>query len=399
MAFLYRYGVHDHSELYPIIPLVLEKLGQTCDVLYIGPNGHKVTDAYRFPGVRHMCVPFRVTRAKSRDKILKAILWYLHLPFLALYCRFWRADVIWIEESSLPTQGRVVQVFSGRPVVLTVTDFFLTIYGEARPLLRLLEKIVMPIDKKSWRKARGIFTRTDTVGQYVIDEGADARNVVTTRDAVLPDLYKPVDASRLREQLGFAPDDVVLVHHGILHPNKRIPMIVEWMAGPMSKDPRLKLLVVGGGPDLGRVKDTVQRCCMEKQVVLTGWLKHLREVNEHLSVGDIGLVMRTGHPTDHFHMTGALIHGMMCELPVLSVRLDGIREVVREGEEGYFFDPRVPDEFCAKLEKLAADRDLRETMGRKGREKALVEFDPVRIADKTVEALRRFALTVDGSET
>ncbi|MBN1270388.1 MAG: glycosyltransferase [Kiritimatiellae bacterium] len=391
IAFLYRYGVHDHAELYPIIPLLLKKLGESHDVLYVGPNRHLCAERYRYPGVRYMFVPFRVNRSRSRDKVFKALLWYFYLPFLSLYCRFWRADLIWIEESSLPAQGRLVQIFSGRSVALTVTDFFLDIYGEDYPVLRVLARALDPVDRKSWRRARGIFTRTDTLGRYVVSQGADAANVVTTRDAVLPDLFAPVEASALRAQLGFKPEDVVLVHHGILHPNKAIPLAVEWMAPLMREDPRLKLLLVGGGPDYAKVEALVREKGLGPQVVMTGWLAGHDAVNRHLNAADVGLVMRAGRATDHFHVTGALIHCMMCELPVLAVRLDGIREVVTEGEEGFFFEPGSRDEFVEKLSRLKADRALRKEMGRKGRAKALVEFDPQRITEKTVEALARFA--------
>ena len=149
IALIYRYGVHDHEELYPIIPKVLKQLGALCDVVYVGPNRQKGEGQYQFPGVRYLFVPFRVNRARTMDKVIKALLWYAWLPWLALYLRwFWRADLIWIDESSLPAQAWLVQWFSGRPVAVTVADFFLNIYSEhfvgLRPWVSLFNAIDLP---------------------------------------------------------------------------------------------------------------------------------------------------------------------------------------------------------------------------------------------------------------
>ena len=392
MALIYRYGVHDHKELYPIIPQVLKLLGEQCDVLYAGPNRWRVGPEYQFPGVHYLFVPFRVNRARSLDKVLKALLWYLWVPFLGLYFRwFWRADAIWIDESSLPAQSWLLQLFSGRPVVATVTDFFLDIYGEKFSLLRPLIRMFNTLDLRSWRRAAGLFTRTDSLRQWLIAKGASPDRAVTTHDAVRPDLFIPGEAPELRRRLGFEPEDVVVCHHGILHPNKGIPRAIQWMVPTLKTDPHLKLLIVGGGPDYGIVQRLVRSHQLEKQVILTGWLPSHADVNAHLNASDIGLVMRVGQTMDHYHVTGALVHSMMSGLPVLACRLAGIQEIVEEGREGFLFDPQSPDEFLAKLARLRASRDLRHEMGCRGRNTALVQFDPDTIARQTVDALIRFA--------
>ena len=94
VAFLFRYGIKDHVELFGSMSEIIEMLGRDYEVLYVAPNGHKIPDEYRYPGVQYFRVPFKVNRASSSDKLLKTILWYLYLPFLSLYLRFWRADLI-----------------------------------------------------------------------------------------------------------------------------------------------------------------------------------------------------------------------------------------------------------------------------------------------------------------
>lgn len=392
IALIYRYGVHDHQELYPIVPEVLKQLGAQCDVVYAGPNRRLVGTQYQFPGVRYLFVPFRVTRARTLDKVIKALLWYAWLPWLSLYFRWlWRADLIWIDESSLPVQARLVQWFSGRPVAVTVADFFLNIYSEHFAGFRPWVSLFNAIDLRSWGRAAGLFTRTDSLRRRLIASGVSPNRVITARDAVRSDLFTPGEAPEVRRQLGLTAEDVVLCHHGILHPNKGIPLVVQWMIPAMQADSHLKLLIVGGGPDYGIVQRLARSHQLERQIILTGWLPSHADVNAHLNASDIGLVMRVGRTMDHYHVTGALVHSMMSGLPVLACRLAGIQEIVEEGREGLLFDPQSPDEFLSKLARLCANRNLRCEMGCRGRNTALVQFDPNKIARQTVAALMQFA--------
>lgn len=386
VALLFRYGIKDHAELHEIIPQVLERLGRTCDVLYAGPNAKKIPDAFRFPGVRYLNVPFSVNRASHLDKLVKTLLWYLGLPVLSLYCRFWRADLIWIDES-IPLVGWIVQRWSGRPLAQTVVDFFMEVYRERFPWLRPLGAAVLALERASWRKSVRLVTRAESLRQYLVQQGIDGSKITLIRDTFNLETFKPGRNTALRAKYGFRDGDVVLGHHGILHPNKGIGRIMEWLVPVMKEDRALKFLVVGGGPELPSLQAMVQREGLQAQVVFTGWLPNSREVNDHLNACDIGLVMRVGQFTDHFHVTGTLVHCLMCGLPALAARLMGITEILTDGVEGCLFDPASRDEFVRRLSDLRKDPALRARMGEKGRARAVREFDPRRVADDTVRAL------------
>jgi glycosyltransferase involved in cell wall biosynthesis len=390
VGILFRYGVVDHIELYPIIPDCLQELGKKADVYYIGPNRQKISSQHRYPGVKYVWVPFTVSRSSFREKVLKALLWYLWLPWLSLYCRLQRFDVIWIDESSLPAQAWIVQLLSGCPVAQTVTDFFVDIYKEQSRLLKLFSRLLDHLDRISWKRSAGIFTRTDELRNYLVDSGINC-DVRTVRDAVLPDLFVPIDSFALRRKLGFSEDDVVICHHGILHPNKGIPWFIGQLGDFIPMHSELKILIVGDGPDAEAVRDVVRKHGMERQVVMTGWLANHVEVNKYLCAADIGLVMRLAAFHDHFHVTGACIHCMMAQLPILAANLRGVMEVVREGEEGFIFDPDDPATLRLQLEKMLESRERRLAMGERGRQKALLMFNPRQIASETADLLLSWA--------
>jgi alpha-maltose-1-phosphate synthase len=93
------------------------------------------------------------------------------------------------------------------------------------------------------------------------------------------------------------------------------------------------------------------------------------------------------------------LEAMACGRPVVASAVGGIQEVVVDGETGSLVpvalradDPMTPldaeafeRDLASAVNLLMADVDLRERMGRAGRERAIAEFSWETIADRTVE--------------
>lgn len=93
------------------------------------------------------------------------------------------------------------------------------------------------------------------------------------------------------------------------------------------------------------------------------------------------------------------IEAMACNTAVVASAVGGIKEVVVDGETGILvqveqqteapFEPINPDKFAKDLadgvNKLINDKELRESMGRKGRKRVEDNFDWVAIAKQTKE--------------
>ena len=65
---------------------------------------------------------------------------------------------------------------------------------------------------------------------------------------------------------------------------------------------------------------------------------------------------------------------MACELPIVATNVDGAREAITDGENGYLHEPHDVERMAESVLKLVDDADLRNTMGSRGKS-GVMEFD------------------------
>jgi glycosyltransferase involved in cell wall biosynthesis len=112
------------------------------------------------------------------------------------------------------------------------------------------------------------------------------------------------------------------------------------------------------------------------RVVLTGFVPHEDMAKTYL-VGDV-LVAPSQKPEG---MPMVLLEASACGLPLLSTRLGGIPEVVRDGINGLLLDnPQDHEELAEKIVAVLQDSALSQRLGQKARDLVLERFSWQRIA-------------------
>jgi len=76
----------------------------------------------------------------------------------------------------------------------------------------------------------------------------------------------------------------------------------------------------------------------------------------------------------------------------VATRVGGVPDVVRDGEDGFLVEAGATGDLADRLERLARDPELRERMGRQGRERVLPRYAVERLVED-VDALYRSLLS------
>lgn len=391
LAILFRYGAGEHTHFLPALPELAEALSTDFEVHHFGFRGEEeIPEKLRQHAVIHN-LPFRVRRRSETDKRIKALLWLLCLPLVGLHLTIRGFRVTFVDEC-VPLTASFLRTTYRRPLAFTIHDFFLDVYFPEGTRLNAPARGVHRIDLRAWRRMPRLFVRVEAAREYLAELGFDPNRIQVTRDPCDLELFAPGDRAAARGAWGFSDEDVVLVHHGVMHPNKGNDRVLRALARCRERLPQVKFLLIGEGPEHERLEDLVNELGLTDRVRMTGWLSSVKEVAAALNAADIGLVMRVGQAADHFHVTSTLVHNLACGLPVLAARLDGLSEVVTEGREALLFDPACGGEFEEALTRLASDAKLRAKMGQAARETAAHHFNRQKIAEELAEGLRSLCL-------
>ncbi len=83
------------------------------------------------------------------------------------------------------------------------------------------------------------------------------------------------------------------------------------------------------------------------------------------------------------------LEAMASGIPVVNTRIDtGVPYVSQDGVTGFTVAPRSSDEMAAALNRLLDNPDLRQKMGRAGRDRVINEFGIAKMAARTLDLYR-----------
>jgi glycosyltransferase involved in cell wall biosynthesis len=136
------------------------------------------------------------------------------------------------------------------------------------------------------------------------------------------------------------------------------------------------LRLVGSGPLEPAMRARAQQNGLSGRVEFLGYRDDMPQLLADADVAALAS-FKEGMPR-------AVLEAMAMGLPVVGTRVPGTREAIDDGETGFLVDVDDAEGFADALDRLLLDAGLRAALGRRGREKAIAEFDERPIA----EALR-----------
>ena len=392
IAFLHRYGLEGwiccggHA-----VPAMVDQLAPDAEVHFIGPETTEpANEELRGKLTMHL-LPWTFDRSNPKHKWGKTLRFYLALPGIGRRCKKMGIDFIYWEET-MPLGTSILQKTYGNNIGVMVMDFFARIYTDKKPWLHGFRNWVERMDCRSWKKLPVVYTHVEFAKKFLVERGLDPDRIHAIPNPCDHSKFHPVDnetRKTTRNKFGFSDDDIVLSHHGILHPNKGNDWILRRIAELKGDMPNLKYLLIGDGPEMGHLKKLAAKLGITDRVVFTGWLPSEKALNQALASSDIGLVMRIGQETDHFHMTDTLNHEMACGKPILAVHLQGIAEFIDDSNNGHLFSPDRPEEFREKLQALAASPETRQQFGAAALKLSKDTCNYEGCAEKTIEPMMK----------
>ncbi len=207
------------------------------------------------------------------------------------------------------------------------------------------------------------------VSEYLYRATVREFNVVKPIEVI----HNFVDTSRFKRQenlelkQAFARNgERILIHISNFRPVKRVTDVVLFFEQVLKELPA-KLILIGDGPDYGKVQEMVNGKNLNNDVYFLG---NQFSVVEFLSIADLFVL------TSEIESFGlAVCEAMSCEVPVVCYDVGGINEIVRNGITGYLVPFGEVDGLARKAIDILSSPEMQKSFSKNARKWVEENFD------------------------
>jgi len=188
------------------------------------------------------------------------------------------------------------------------------------------------------------------------------RHSVETPASVIPTgirIQTACNRAEIRQELGFAPEQRVLLYVGRLAYEKNLPVLFDMAQRLMADQPPVRLLMVGDGPFREEATRLVRQAGIGDRVRFAG-LVPKNEVDRYYAAADL-FVFSSITETQGLVVQEALGHG----LPAVALAGGGAGASIVNGRNGYVVRNDA-GEFCQAVARILDDQQLYEAMSNDG---------------------------------
>ena len=171
---------------------------------------------------------------------------------------------------------------------------------------------------------------------------------------------------------------------GRLVSNKGCSSLISALQLVKDRHPDVLLRICGDGPMRSALENLSVRLGLKDNVVFSGWL---RGQDLQFAMDSSRMLVVPSAWREPFGLVA--IEAMMNARPVIVSDRGGLVETIRDGIDGYIYQPGDIFELAAKIDNLLADKNLARQLGDSGRLRALDKFDMSLTAERYLELYKR----------
>ena len=228
---------------------------------------------------------------------------------------------------------------------------------------KYLSNFVYKIEKKSYPKFNLVIANTPFMRNWSEEMGA--KNVIVIPQGVDPNIMKKLPKDKeMQKKLNINENDKVVMYLGSILSHSGMDIILHDMPKILKEIPEVKLLIVGDGPDLQRLKRMSKKLGLDKKIIFTGFVPY-KEVPRFCSLADLCI-----NPWRINEMTNKLspvkiFDFLSCGKSTLATPLDGMLYDFPKTSNTIIYEDL--ELFTDKIIKLLRDTSL-EQFGARSRE-------------------------------
>lgn len=226
------------------------------------------------------------------------------------------------------------------------------------------------IQKKTAKNAELIIVPSRYLKEIVIKWGVSGEKIKV--------IYNSTDKINIDDNFktGFEGDLIFSV--GRLVPWKGFEVLIEIMPDLIKFNPNFKLLIIGDGPDKGKLKEKIENLNLEKNVFLLGKFDQVKLWN-YLSQGKMFLLNTSYEGLSHL-----IIEAMKLGLPVITTKVGGNPELIKNNETGILVEYNNKQELIGAVKSLWENKDFYSKISSQAKKEVEEKFSRQKMLERLI---------------
>jgi glycosyltransferase involved in cell wall biosynthesis len=232
------------------------------------------------------------------------------------------------------------------------------------------------------RRVHAIVAVCESIQRSLVAGGVPAEKVHVIYSGTNLERFHPgVDGAAIRREASVAAGDLLVTQVGV-RSWRGWQDVIAAMPAVVAREPRARLLFVGAPPPrVAEIGDRARAAGLGGRVVALGPRDDIPAV---LCASDV--VVDASYAG--LGITGSIREALACERPVVATAIEGMPELVRDGDTGWLVPPRRPAALADAIIRTLTDPTAAQAMARAGRKRVEAHFS-MRAKIEATEALYR----------
>lgn len=290
-------------------------------------------------------------------------------------------DTLLLGDGVLACVGWLVKLFHKKPVISVIHGLDFTYeFG-------LYQKLWVGYFIKKLDKLIAVGNETIKIG---IKKGIPPEKFVFVPNGVDAEKFSKVySRADLDEALKIKTGEKkVILTSGRLAKRKGVAWFVEKVLPKLGGD--IIYVVAGEGPDRKNIENAIEKNHLQDRVLMLGYISD-EQRNILLGACDLFVQPNIKIAGDVEGFGISVLEAAASRLPVLAAELEGLRDAINDGQNGFLLPSENANAWINKIKELLVDDDFRKDFGEKARQFVIENYSWDKIAQKYLEEIKKIA--------
>jgi glycosyltransferase involved in cell wall biosynthesis len=283
-----------------------------------------------------------------------------------------RADAIYQRHTRFSLIGALLAHLTGKPLILEYNSpaEFVARYWSSMPTR--LSGGIARCEDASLASAARVIAVSEVARRSLVDRGIKRERIVVNPNGVDVSRFAVGGGTEVRQRHGITDESIVVGFVGSFGPWHGAPVLARAFARIAKQTPRLRLLLVGDGQELGPTLEILHDAGLDERTTVVGQVPPAA-VPAHVDACDVLVAPHVPLPdgVEFFGSPTKLFEYMAAGKAIIASRLGQIGDVLEHGVTAWMVEPGRADDLGEALLAVADAPELRRELGANARRQAI----------------------------